>query len=55
MATKREIQAALREYMKQLAAKGARRGGKARMASMTAEERAAFGRAAAAKRWRKKR
>ena len=54
-ATKAEITAALRAHMRRLAAKGAKKGGKARMAALTPEERSALGRAAIAKRWAKKR
>jgi hypothetical protein len=50
-ATKAEIQTALREYMKQLAAKGAKKGGQRRMAQLSPEERSALGRRAVRKRW----
>jgi hypothetical protein len=52
-ATKAEIQAALREYMKQLAAKGAEKGGRSRMQQLTPEERSALGRRAVNARWKK--
>jgi hypothetical protein len=51
--TRAQVQAALRDYMRQLAAKGAKRGGKARARKLTAEERKAIARKAARARWSK--
>jgi len=47
--TKRQI----REVMKALSKKGARKGGKARQAGMTADQRRELGKKAAAARWNK--
>ena len=52
-ASKAEIKAALREHMRQLALRGARKGGKARAAKMTAEERRASALKAIRARWAK--
>jgi len=51
--TAAELRAALRQHMRKLAAKGAKRGGTARMAALTPEERSALGRRAVAARWAK--
>jgi len=53
--TDAQLQAALKDYMRSLAAKGATLGGKARMSNLTAEEKSALGKKAAAARWKKKR
>jgi len=47
------VKAALRAYMLVLAAKGGRRGGKARAAALSAERRREIARKAARARWRK--
>jgi hypothetical protein len=51
----REIQDALRAHLRALGSKGGKRGGPARMSNLTAEQRSALGKKAAAARWKKKR
>ena len=51
--TKADVRAALREYMRDLAAKGGKRGGKARALRLTAEQRRESARKAARARWAK--
>jgi hypothetical protein len=53
-----KITAAVREYLRQLGAKGGRaaagKGGRVRFAKMTADERSKLAKKAAAARWRKR-
>jgi hypothetical protein len=51
--TAAQIQAALREHMRRLAAQGARKGGRARAAALTPEQRRESARKAARARWTK--
>jgi hypothetical protein len=51
--TKTELDAALREYMRRIALKGASMGGKARAKKLTAEQRSASARKAVRARWAK--
>jgi hypothetical protein len=48
-----QVREALREYMRQIAVEGGRKGGKARAKNMTAAKRSASARKAARARWRK--
>jgi len=50
--TKAELRDALREYMRELAVKGGKKGGHARAAKLTAGERRKSARKAAQARWR---
>jgi len=52
-ATKKEIDAALREYMRKLALLGAKKGGKARAAKMSPAARSESARRAVKARWAK--
>jgi hypothetical protein len=52
-ASKAQVQAALREYMRELGAKGGKLGGRARAEKLTAEQRRASARKAAQARWAK--
>jgi len=54
-ATKAQVHAALREYMRQLGAKGGKRGGNARARKLTKAQRRASARKAARARWGKRR
>ena len=51
--TAAELRVALREHMRKLAAKGARNGGRARMANLTSDERRDLARKAVNVRWEK--
>ena len=53
--TKAQVQAALREYMRELGAKGGKLGGRARARRLTADQRRASARKAAQARWAKPR
>jgi hypothetical protein len=53
--TKAQLQAALREYMRELGAKGGKIGGRARANKLTAEQRRTSARKAAQARWSKDR
>ena len=52
--TKAELHAALREYMRKIAARGGRKGGPARAKKLSAEERRASASKAARARWAKR-
>lgn len=52
--TKADIEAALREHMRQLALRGAKKGGAARAKKMTAAERSESARRAVQARWAKR-
>jgi hypothetical protein len=51
--TAAQLQAALKDYMRRIAAKGGKRGGKARMAQLTTDERRALALKAIRARWSK--
>jgi hypothetical protein len=51
---KKKLPDAIKEYFQREGAKGGKKGGKSRMASMTPEQRSALAKKAAAARWKKK-
>jgi hypothetical protein len=51
---KKKLPAEIKEYFQREGAKGGKKGGKSRMAGMTAEQRSALAKKAAAARWKKK-
>jgi len=53
--TKTRVPTAVREFMRQIGAKGGKRGGKARAKQLTVEQRRASARKAARARWAKRR
>ncbi|GEM_PF-1450159 len=54
MIRKSELRKELRRYFSAMGAKGGKKGGPARMAQLTPEQRAEMGRKGALKRWAKK-